>query len=234
MASPGAFYVPIVEFACEACGAGHNTLVLMRMGIELYLTFVAATVALMAIPGPNVALIAATSITHGIRHGLMSVAGTTSAMIVQLALVGAGLNGFLLLMSDWFEVLRWCGALYLVLLGITIWRSKPSSVNSHKPEPQSHQIMFLRGIFVSLTNPKTLLFYGAFFPQFIAPEGDALKQVLLLAATFIVIAIIIDSIWALTAARLRTSKLIANRFHNRLAGGVLIGAGVGLALARKT
>jgi threonine/homoserine/homoserine lactone efflux protein len=74
--------------------AGHDSLVLMHMGIELYFAFVAATVVLMAIPGPNVALIAATSITHGIRHGLTVVAGTASAMIVQLALVGAGLNSF--------------------------------------------------------------------------------------------------------------------------------------------
>jgi threonine/homoserine/homoserine lactone efflux protein len=204
------------------------------MTIELYLAFIAATVVLMAIPGPNVALIAATSITHGVRFGLISIAGTASAMILQLGLVGAGLNGFLLLMSDWFEILRWCGALYLVFLGITIWRSKLSSLGSHKPERRPHRIVFLRGLLVSLTNPKTLLFYGAFFPQFIAPGGDVLRQILLLAATFIIIVILIDSIWALGAAYLRTSKLIANRFNNRLAGGILIGAGVGLAFARKT
>jgi len=213
---------------------GHDSLVVMHMTIELYLAFVAATVVLMAIPGPNVALIAATSITHGVRYGLMTVAGTSFAMIVQLALVGAGLNGFLILMSDWFVVLRWCGALYLVFLGISIWRSKLSHLGSHKPERRSHRIMFLRGLLVSLTNPKTLLFYGAFFPQFIVPGSDALQHILLLAMSFIVIAFIVDSIWALAAARLRTSKLITNNFNNRLAGGLLIGAGVGLALARKT
>ncbi len=204
------------------------------MTFELYLAFVVATALLMALPGPNVALIAATSIAHGARYGLTAVAGTASAMVVQLALVGAGLSSFFLVLSDWFEVLRWMGVVYLVLLGISMCRSKTSRLDGDKPELASHHATFLRGLLVSLTNPKTLLFYGAFFPQFIVPEIGAGQQILLLAVTFIVIAVVIDSIWAIAAARLRTSNLTGSSLNNRLAGGLLIGAGVGLALARKT
>ncbi len=204
------------------------------MTLELYLAFVVATALLMAIPGPNVALIAATSIAHGARYGLTTVAGTASAMVVQLALVGVGLNSFLLLMSDWFHVLRWIGAIYLVLLGINMWRSKTSSLDGIRPALGSYQISFLRGLLVSLTNPKTLLFYGAFFPQFVVPGIDAGRQILLLAATFIVVAVVIDSIWAIAASRMRLSILMGDKLNNRLAGSLLITAGVGLALARKS
>nr|TFG53818.1 MAG: LysE family translocator [Hyphomicrobiales bacterium] len=207
---------------------------LSLMNFELYFAFVAATVVLMAIPGPNVALIAATSLSQGVRHGLATVAGTTFAMALQLAVVGAGLNGFLLILSDWFHVLRWCGALYLVLLGLSMWRSKVSNQKKISIAQPNYRIVFLRGFIVSLTNPKTLLFYGAFFPQFIVPTSDVARQISFYAITFIGLAVIIDTIWALAAAQLGNSKFIPNHRNNRLSGGLLIGAGIGLALTRKT
>jgi homoserine/homoserine lactone efflux protein len=204
------------------------------MTFELYFAFAAATALLMLIPGPNVALTAGTSVARGLRHGLATVAGTSTAMVVQLALVGAGLNAMLLTMADRFEILRWIGAAYLVYLGIAMWRANPPARHEQTSPRRAYRNAYLRGLLVSLTNPKTLFFYGAFFPQFIASDAAAAPQILLLAATFLAIAIIIDSGWAIAAARLRAARLTGTKIGNRLGGSLLIGAGLGLALARKS
>jgi homoserine/homoserine lactone efflux protein len=204
------------------------------MSIELYLTFAAAAAALMLIPGPNVALIAAASVSNGLRSGLATVAGTSSAMVVQLFLVGAGLNAFLLNLSGWFELLRWAGVIYLVYLGVRLWRAAPAEVGEADTHRDSFRAAYLRGLFVSLTNPKTLFFYGAFFPQFVVPECEPLVQIFVLSLTFLAIAVVIDSGWAFAAAKLRMARSTTTTTSNRLAGSLFIGAGFGLALARKS
>ena len=87
---------------------------------------------------------------------------------------------------------------------------------------------------VGLANPKTLLFYGAFFRQFITPGPDAGRQLLLLAVTFLAVAIVCDSGWAILAGRLRALLVAYARLRNRLTGGLLVGAGLGLAMARRS
>ena len=140
------------------------------MSLELYLAFVAATVILILIPGPNVALIVANSVAHGVRYGLLTVAGTSSAVVIQLLLTIAGMTTFLSVMANWFEWLRWIGVAYLIWLGIRAWRAPPVDLTKARPEPRSARAIYLRGFLVSLSNPKTLLFYGAFFPQFVSVE----------------------------------------------------------------
>ena len=91
----------------------------------------------------------------------------------------------------------------------------------------------LRGFLISLTNPKTLLFYGAFFPQFLSLDAPVGPQVAALSLTFLAIAVGLDSAWALLAGRVRGVLAIRGRLRNRLSGGFLIGAGLGLALAHR-
>lgn len=196
----------------------------------LYLAFVLATAALMLIPGPNVALIAANSIAYGTRFGLLTVAGTSSAMVLQLGLMALGMSALLGGLSLWFEWIRWAGVVYL---GVRQWRTQPMDLFKIKPQERSVKAIYLRGFLVSLTNPKTLLFYSAFFPQFIAPEFGVSAQVAILSATFLVLAGILDGCWALLAGRVRGLLAIRGRLRNRLAGGLLVGAALGLALARK-
>ena len=203
------------------------------MPIELYLAFVAATVVQMAIPGPNVALIVANSVAHGTRFGLLTVAATSSAVVVHLALTVAGATAVLNVLAASFDWLRWLGVAYLVWLGIAAWRAPVADLAQTRPQDRSAREIFARGFLVGLTNPKTLLFYGAFFPQFIVPGSDAGEQLLLLAVTFLVVAIVCDSIWAILAGRLRTLLVAHSRLRNRITGGLLVGAGVGLAMARR-
>jgi threonine/homoserine/homoserine lactone efflux protein len=203
------------------------------MPIELYLAFIAATVILMVIPGPNVALIVANSVAHGTRFGLLTVAATSSAVVLHLALTVIGATAVLNVLAASFDWLRWLGVAYLVYLGISAWRAPVADLAQTTAQERSSRVIFARGFLVGLTNPKTLLFYGAFFPQFITPGPDAGQQLLLLAATFLVVAVVCDSGWAILAGRLRVLLVAHARLRNRLTGGLLVGAGMGLAMARR-
>jgi homoserine/homoserine lactone efflux protein len=201
--------------------------------MELYLTFVAATIVLILVPGPNVALIVANSLTHGTRYGLMTVAGTSATQAVQLVFVVLGFATIMTTMGAAFEWVRWIGVAYLVYLGVLTLR-QPADL----PEPlaapdKSARRIFGEAVLVSATNPKVLLFYGAFFPQFVNEAQPVVAQLTLLAATFWLIAALLDSGWAVAAGRLRPLLARAGRWRHRVTGGVLLSAAVLLAAARR-
>jgi len=190
-------------------------------------------VLLLLLPGPNVALIVANAVAHGARYGLLTVAGTSAAVVFQLGLTAFGMAGLLGALGGVLVWVRWLGVVYLVYLGLMQWRAPPVDLTRIRPEAKSPRAMFTRAFLVSLTNPKTLLFYGAFFPQFIAPDRPIPPQVALLSASFLVLAVVVDGGWALAAGRARFLLARHGRLRNRVSGGLLIGAGVGLALTRK-
>lgn len=199
----------------------------------LLLAFLAASAVLMLIPGPNVALIVANSVAWGTRFGLLTVAGTSAAMLVQLALTAYGMGAALGALATWFEWIRWIGVVYLVWLGLRQWRAPPVDLARTAPQPRSARAIILRGFLVSLTNPKTLLFYGAFFPQFVRTDRDLPAQMAVLSATFLAVALLLDGGWAILAGRARSVLATRGRLRNRLSGGLLMGAGLGLALAHR-
>jgi threonine/homoserine/homoserine lactone efflux protein len=203
------------------------------MPMSLYASFVLATAILMLIPGPNVSLIVANSIAYGTRCGLLTVAGTASASAVQLLLTVLGLTAVLDTMAGWFEWIRWAGVAYLLYLGVRQWRAKPVDLTQTRPQPRSLRALVLRGFLISLTNPKTLLFYSAFLPQFISSEAPVVPQVVLLAITYVVVAVTLDGAWAVAAGRARRLLGMRGRLRNRLTGGLLITAGLGLAAAHR-
>jgi homoserine/homoserine lactone efflux protein len=203
------------------------------MHLHLYLSFVFASVILVLIPGPNVSLIVANSIAYGTRYGLLTVAGTSSAIVLQLALTALGLTATLSVLASWFGWIRWIGVAYLLYLGIRQWTAAPVDLTRTPPQPRSFRAIALRGFIVSLTNPKTLLFYGAFFPQFLVPDSPIAPQVALLSMTFVIVVTGLDCGWAMLAGRVRGVLAIRGRLRNRLSGGFLIGAGIGLALAHR-
>jgi threonine/homoserine/homoserine lactone efflux protein len=201
--------------------------------LHLYLGFILATTILILIPGPNVSLIVANAVAYGTGFGLLTVAGTSAAILAQLALTALGMTAVLGALATWFDWLRWLGVAYLLWLGVRQWRAAPVDLTRTRPQPRSPRAIVLRGFLVSLTNPKTLLFYGAFFPQFISIDRPLGPQVALLCATFLAIAAGLDALWAVLAGRVRAVLAVRGRLRNRLSGGLLIGAGLGLALARK-
>jgi len=203
------------------------------VSLDLYLAFVAASAVLILIPGPNVALIVANSVAHGTRFGLLTVAGTSSAVVVHLALTVLGATAILSFLAASFDWLRWAGVIYLVWLGVRAWRAPAVDLAGTEAQARSVKLIFGRGFLVGLTNPKTLLFYGAFLPQFVTPGPTVADQLLLLAVTFLVVATVLDGVWAVLAGRLRKLLRTHVRLRNRLTGSLLVGAGLGLALARR-
>ena len=202
------------------------------MSLELYLVFVVATALLIATPGPNVALIVGTSLRHGARVGLIAMAGVNLGVMVQLAVVAAGLSWIVELFARNFDLIRFAGAAYLLFLGIqTLWKARKVA----PPAPLSPERAFGRGLAVAFANPKTLIFQAAFLPQFLSDGEGRQTQLWLLAATFWVITVVGDLIWVLCAARLKAAvsgraQLIADR----VSGGILIaGAAVLLAASRR-
>jgi len=181
----------------------------------------------------------ASSVAPGYRFGLLTVAGTSAAMVPQLIFTCLGLTALLGALAGWFEWLRWVGVVYLVFLGVQTWRASAlaADLSATPPQPRSARAIFLRGFLVSLSNPKTLFFYGAFFPQFLTVEPGAWSsgaQVLAFAATFLFLAVVLDSAWAILAAKARHVFVGRDHLRTRLTGCLLIGAGVGLALARRS
>lgn len=200
--------------------------------IHLLLTFSLAVVLLMLLPGPNVALIVANSLAYGARWGILTVIATCAASMVQLALVAIGMASVVEHLGGWFVWLRWAGAAYLIIIGILQFRTPMPDLDDARPQPRSLARIFGRAAMVSVTNPKTLLFYAAFFPQFLTPAAPALPQLLLLASLYVLIAFTVDSMWAIMADRVRSLLGRRSRLANRASGTVLIGAGVVLAIER--
>lgn len=198
----------------------------------LYVAFVAAVAILMLTPGPNVALIVGNSIALGTRYGLLTVAGTSSAMIAQLGLTAFGMTELLGTLGVWFEWVRWAGVAYLVYLGVVQWQRPAGALAGTPPEAASARNIYGNALFVALTNPRTLLFFGAFFPQFVDPAKEIGPQVALLSATFLALVCTGDTGWALAAGRARTLLSSRRRLRNRISGALLIGAAIGLAFAR--
>lgn len=203
------------------------------MDWQLYFAFLVATIVLMLVPGPNVALIVANSVAHGTRVGLITVGGTSSAMLLQLLVTLLGMSAMLSVLSDWFGWLRWLGVAYLVFLGIAQWRTPGTDLLAVRAQPRSTRAIFARGFLVSLTNPKTLLFYGAFFPQFVDVRRDSSSQPWALAATFLTLALLFDGTWAVLAGHARPFLAARGALRNKLSGSLLVGAACGLALARE-
>ena len=197
-----------------------------------YPLFALAVALLILTPGPNVALIVANSVAHGTRPGLMTAAGAVAANSVHLLFVGFGLGEAMGAIGHVFEWVRWAGVAYLVVLGLRTWRGPVADLGAVQAGGGRGAAMFGRAVLVGLTNPKTLLFLGAFFPQFIALDRPVGPQVWTMCATYFLLAALIDSLWAVAAGRARGMLRRHARLRNRVSGGLLMGAGLGLALAR--
>jgi len=199
---------------------------------SLYFSFVVITIGLIAIPGPSIFVITSNTMSGGLRSGMLSVAGTNVGMLVLLVPIVAGVGSLAARAGNWFEILRWSGVAYLALAGLVrIWRHQgaggrpPARAGGH----------FWEGFVVSLTNPTTTPFLLAFLPQFVDPKQAALRQLVVLAASFLAIALCLDTVYALLASRLgrRFNATHHVAWRERIAGLLMLGAALVLGLARQ-
>jgi threonine/homoserine/homoserine lactone efflux protein len=203
------------------------------MSLNVYLAFVAACIALALLPGPVVTLLIANGLRHGTRAALINILGVQTGMIITLSILAIGLTSLMATMGYWFDWVRFAGAAYLVWLGVKLIRSPAQGLSDDAPPPPPRGGFFLQGSLIAMSNPKLLLFFGAFIPQFMDMNKDHLSQVALLGITFMVIAGLTDAAYALLAGRARSffSKR-RTRLMSRVSGGFMIGGGLWLALTR--
>jgi homoserine/homoserine lactone efflux protein len=208
------------------------------MNLALFATFLLAVTVLVIIPGPIVTLVVANSLHGGTRRGLATVAGSSSGTALLIAGGAVGLSALFAFLSEIFEIVRWLGAAYLIWLGITAWRAQGAAPGPDpaRPAPRGARSVFLQCMLVAITNPKTILFYIAFFPQFIDPRLPALPQLLAMSVAMILIAVVSDSAYAVLAGRLRGwfADPRRRRLQARITGSLLIGTGFGMLLARRS
>lgn len=199
------------------------------MDLAHYLSFLLVSFLIVILPGPNVLVIVQTSLTSGARKGLQTVAGTTCAMILQLGFVAAGTTWLVTALVDGLHYLKWIGVVYLLYMAIRHLYAAVSPIASSAEIGASKS--FFRGFVVSLSNPKTLLFFSAFFPQFITSSSAYHQQFLLLAASFVALATLFDSCYALLASffTVRLSHARARRLQHGCGGILFLGAGGWLA-----
>ena len=200
------------------------------MSTESYFAFCLAASALALVPGPTVTVIIANSLRYGTRAGLLNVAGTQVGVVIWLAIAALGLGAAIQLMGVWFDVVRWAGAAYLVWLGIKLFRSNGDlAVAVDRARPRGS--FLLQGFVVIMSNPKMLVLFGALIPPFLSADGNLMQQTLLLGGTFMVIATVGDTCYALMAGKagkwLSRSRIRAIEI---VSGICLTAGGVWLAL----
>ena len=202
------------------------------MNPTLFTAFLLITAVLIVAPGPIVTLVISTGATQGIRAALTTVAGTSVGNVVLLAAIAVGLDWVAAHAGVLFEALRWTGAAYLVWLGVQAWRHAGQASDDLK---DSGRRRFLRGLVVALTNPKTIVFFTAFLPQFVDPTLPAAPQLAAMCAASALMAAVTDSAWGVAAGlgRAWLMKPARAKLLRRISGGVLIGGGIWLSLARR-
>jgi threonine/homoserine/homoserine lactone efflux protein len=200
--------------------------------------FVGAALLLLVVPGPSVLYVVTQSVSHGRRAGIASVAGIHTGTLVHIAAATVGLSALLASSALAFDVVKYLGAAYLVIIGI---RRLAGFEPDDEPERQSGQQLgplYRQGIVVNVLNPKTALFFLAFLPQFVDPaRGAAWLQILALGLLFAALGFLSDSTWALTTGTLGERLRRSRRFpavRRYVSGTVFVGLGAAAALTGPT
>lgn len=206
------------------------------MDLHLWLTFAAASLVMALIPGPGVASIIGFAFSSGRTTALASVAGMAvgNALAISVSLAGAG--AVLGASATAFAILKWAGALYLIVIGLlAIVRSGGGSDERRGSRPISPRAAFMTNIAVGTFHPKTILFFMAFAAQFVRADQPYLPQAALLAATFTAIAATTDTLYALTAST--ASGFIrrdgVRKWCQRAGGAAVMSAGLAMAAMKR-
>ncbi len=206
------------------------------MPLELWLAFVAASSALLAVPGPTVMLVVSYALGRGRQSGWATVPGVTLGDFTAMTISLLGAGAVLAASAALFTTLKLAGAGYLIWLGIQLWRADVSpgdlAATSVGLGPRR---MFANAYAVTALNPKSIVFFIAFVPQFVATDRPLLPQFVILEVTFLALAAINVAMWAVLAGEMRARfrEPATLRLVNRIGGGFLIGAGLLTAAVRR-
>ncbi len=199
------------------------------MSLEVWITYIFATTLILIIPGPTIILVISQAVTHGRKSVVPLVAGVVFGDFTAMTLSLLGLGAIMTASASLFTLFKWIGALYLLYLGINLWRADPKSSSiQHGNKDISPRSLFKSSFIVTALNPKGIAFFVAFLPQFISHHESVFKQLLLLGGTFLFLALVNAALYALFASRLREAikRTSVRKWFNRCGGTALIGAGI--------
>ena len=205
------------------------------MTFEVLLAYVIAVAVIVVVPGPNIMLVVNYSMHAGFKKGLLTILGIKAGTLFLVSLSMIGLTALLTWFSWLFMIIKWAGVCYLLYLGIMQIRSSFKSASEVNLPQTANGRLFMKGFLVAATNPKGLLFAGAFFPQFIDPGAPLLPQMAILCLAFVLVSGLIEIVYAYAgnmAARLFSSERF-RRMSQRISGAVLISFGIGLCFAEE-
>lgn len=207
------------------------------MDLTTLVLYVVAVSAVTVIPGPTMLLALNNGAHGGPRIAACGIAGAALSDLILIAAVGCGLGALLVASEQLFTIVKWVGAVYLLYLAWMLWRApvSPIQADAGAAAPARGRAAFVRSLLVALSNPKGLLFFSAFLPQFIRPEGPIALQYATLAVVTAVIDIALMSLYALGghhAMRILSGR--AMRWLNRGCAGMLAGLGIALSLYRRS
>ncbi len=207
------------------------------MPLELWLAYVATSAVVLAIPGPTILLVLSYAIAHGRKATLPLVAGVALGDSIAITLSLIGLGTLLATSAFWFTMIKWMGGLYLIYLGIRLMRgaTRPMQLRAPDTLQASPRKLFANALIVTALNPKSIVFFIALLPQFISAAHPAAPQLWILGVTFVVLAIIGATSYALFAASIRRflASPRAQKAYSYVGGGLLCGAGVWALSARR-
>lgn len=207
------------------------------MPLELWLAYVATSAVILAIPGPTILLVLSYSISHGRQAALPLVAGVALGDAVAITLSLIGLGTLLAASAFWFTIIKWLGGLYLVYLGIRLLldATRSGGVQTARAPGASPRKLFTSAFVVTALNPKSIVFFIALLPQFISPAHPATPQLAILGVTFVLLATIGATSYALFAASIRRflSSPRAQKIYGYGGGGLLCAAGAWALSAKR-
>ncbi|MGZ6780298.1 MAG: LysE family transporter [Mycobacterium sp.] len=207
------------------------------MAWQVWLTFVGAAIAIAVSPGAGAIQSMATGLTHGVRRGYWSILGLEIGLMLQLALVAAGLGAVVANSVLAFTIIKWIGVGYLVYLAVRQWRTATVDLREQIGNAMDggRAALVLRGFLVNATNPKGLVFFLAVLPQFVVPAAPLLPQYLAIGATMVAVDLLVMGLYAALAVRLLTwiHTPRKQRVVNRLFSGLFAAAAVVLSLVRR-
>ena len=201
------------------------------MSTDTWFIYLLAAIGLSLSPGPNGLLALTHGALHGSRRTLFTIFGGAFGFVLVIALSLFGIGALLQTSATWLLVLKWVGGAYLVWLGIQVWRSPPVGLETQSQAVhRSGASLFQQGFLSAVTNPKAVLFFAAFLPQFIDPNRSLLTQFAIMAGTFALVEIATEWLIASTAHRVRPWLQRVGRRFNQTCGGIFVLIGAALPL----
>ncbi len=195
------------------------------MLLETWLAFVAASFILTMTPGPSILLGMVHALKFGTRRTLCTALGDISANMIQMLLVAIGLGVIVANSALAFQLIKWAGVAVLIYMAVKMWRSAPSLSEPSTPEPSAHPArLFASGFAVAFGNPKALVFFTAFFPQFIDPSAPFAPQLAIMCPTMAALDFTFVMIYAVGAKQCFGFLRKHPRLLNRTGGSMLLAA----------